>query len=112
MITTQIEYHDSIFIVLVGKNAQENWNIIEKSSQNDIWFHLGSELPSPHVVLQVPDNTKIPKMIILQCANICKLNSKYCNIKKVPIIYTQIKNIRKADKIGSVYTNKTTTIII
>lgn len=92
--------------IYVGENAQDNWNIIDISSQNDIWFHLDNK-PSSHVILCIPEsNNKINKQTILYCASICKQHSKFSNHKNIPIIYTEIKNISKGIDIGSVYTKK------
>ena len=38
------------FEIIVGSSSQENWDIIDDSCQNDIWFHL-ENLPSCHVIL-------------------------------------------------------------
>jgi len=115
MVKEILEYHDIIFEANVGKNAQENWDLISNASQNDIWFHLGSGMPSPHVILKIPNNfslKKIPKQVIYWCANLCKSNSKYSDIKKVTVIYTEIKNVSKGNTIGSVYTKKTSDLKI
>lgn len=115
MITKNIEYEDYVYKISIGKNAQENWDIISSASQNDIWFHLGKDMPSPHVILKIPNLfklKKIPNYITKQCALLCKIHSKYNNIKKVPIIYTEIKNVIKTNIVGSVYTSNTKTIII
>lgn len=94
--------------VFLGENAQDNWDIIDISSQNDIWFHLDDK-PSPHVVLKIPDNLKkkVHKQTILYCGMICKQYSKYDNHKNISIIYTEIKNVTKGKEIGSVFTKKT-----
>jgi predicted ribosome quality control (RQC) complex YloA/Tae2 family protein len=96
-------------IYIVGENAQDNWNLIDASSQNDLWFHLENH-PSSHVVLKMPNiknaEKKISKQSIIHCAVECKNYSKLKNTKKVSVIYTEIKNVTKADKPGSVYTKK------
>jgi len=112
MLSHLLEFDDSILEVKIGQNAQENWDIISNSSQNDIWFHLGCNLSSPHVVLKNPNRLKIPKRILSECAILCKNNSKYNNIKKIAVIYTEIKNVTKGDTVGSVHTKKTNEIII
>jgi predicted ribosome quality control (RQC) complex YloA/Tae2 family protein len=103
-------YNDELEIK-IGENAQDNWNIIDISSQNDLWFHLDNK-PSPHVILIVPKKIKVHKQTILYCGMICKNNSKYNNNKNVSIIYTEIKNITKGEDIGSVITKKTNKIFI
>jgi len=91
----------------IGENAQDNWNIIDQSKQNYLWFHL-DKLPSAHVILcssyaelkQKYKNGELkssPKNYINQAANYCKENSKYYTV-----IYTEIKNVSKGDTVGSV----------
>ena len=110
-----IDDNDIKYKIKVGKNKFENWNIIDEADQNDIWFHVESN-PSPHVVLHmISDNNilkNIPKKIIIECAILCKENSKYKNNQKVSIIYTQIKNIVKGEDVGSVITKKLEKIIV
>jgi predicted ribosome quality control (RQC) complex YloA/Tae2 family protein len=113
MITYDVEIDDVMYKIDVGKNAAENWDLISEASQSDVWFHLGKELPSPHVILHVPDGIKkLPKKIIKRCSVLCKEHSKYNNIKKVPIIYTKIHNVTKGNTVGSVYTKQTKSLVI
>ena len=35
--------------ILIGKNAKENWDIIDMAEPDDIWFHL-SYYPSCHLI--------------------------------------------------------------
>lgn len=114
MIIEYYECADIKYEITIGKNATENWNIISNSSQNDVWFHLEG-MASPHVVLKNYRNDKIkdiPKCVIIRCAYLCKENSKYKNIKKVTVIYTQIKNVSKGDTVGSVFTKNTSELVI
>jgi len=97
---------DLIYDIIIGKNAQENWNIIDNAKSDDWWFHI-DDFPSCHVILKTIENIKPSKKIINYCACLCKENSKLKNNKNVKIIYTQIKNIKKADIVGSVYTKNT-----
>jgi predicted ribosome quality control (RQC) complex YloA/Tae2 family protein len=97
--------------IKVGENAQENWDIISCSDQSDIWFHLYKN-PSPHVVLCTENNKKIAKTSIKYAASLCKEYSKLSNLKNVKVVYTYIKNVKKSDTIGSVYTSNTTIICV
>lgn len=115
MIATKI-YDNKInkeFEIFIGKNAQENWDIIDNASQSDIWFHLDN-FPSCHVVLKTDsfETKDFNKQTLIFCASLCKVNSKYANLKKIKVIYTKIHNIKKADKVGSVITTNTKTIEI
>jgi predicted ribosome quality control (RQC) complex YloA/Tae2 family protein len=99
----------------IGVSAQDNFDLIDASSPQDIWFHV-QDLPSCHVVVVMPENEKLDKnkmrTIIKQGAVICKKHSKYASHKNLPMIYTKIENIQKTDTIGSVVTTNTKTIII
>jgi len=98
--------------IYVGESAQENWDLIDQSNQNDIWFHLDKH-PSAHVVISIPKKVKkITKNTINYAATLCKDNSKLKYLKKVSVIYTEIKNVKKADKPGSVTTKNTTKILV
>lgn len=109
-----VEYEDgdgNMYTIVVGKNAQNNWDIIDDAEQNDIWFHVEGQ-PSCHVIIQVDDNKTIPKRVINFAAALCKENSKARFAKKAKIIYTQIKNVKKGTAVGSVKTSKTTQVIV
>jgi predicted ribosome quality control (RQC) complex YloA/Tae2 family protein len=105
--------HDkTIYTIRVGGSAEENWNLIDRSKQNDIWFHVDG-MPSCHVVLEMPDKNKPPnRSVIKYCAILCKNGSKSKDMNKVSIIYTKIKNVKKSDVTGSVTTKNTKVIKI
>ena len=109
----ELEYEDDIYKIIVGENAQDNFDIISISSQNDLWFHL-EHFSSPHVILQNPKNlkrNKMPKMAIYFALEACKKHSKFKTVtKKISFIYTEIKNIKKTNIIGQVISKKTTKI--
>ena len=88
---------------VVGKNAQENFEIIEDAEPHHIWFHVEG-MPSCHVIAKVsPDyNKKELVPIIKQGCVLCKIQSKYANRQKLPIVYTKIENVEKLEIVGSV----------
>lgn len=91
------------FEIIIGRSAKENWQIIDGSSENDVWFHL-DDYPSSHIILKT-ENTDIKdfnKQTLIHCASLCKEHSKYSNIKNISVIYTKIKNVNKSDTVGSV----------
>uniref|UniRef100_A0A6C0EBF0 NFACT RNA-binding domain-containing protein n=1 Tax=viral metagenome TaxID=1070528 RepID=A0A6C0EBF0_9ZZZZ len=102
-----IEQTETTYEIFCGQNAQENWDIISDSEQNDIWFHL-EDNPSPHVVLKTQGKKmcNIDKKIIYYCACVCKENSKFAKMNTVKMIYTEIKNVTKGEEVGSVHTKK------
>lgn len=99
----------------VGKNAQENFNIIENSNPNDIWFHIDN-YASCHVVASMPPDIDFDKKqlmyIIKQGAIICKQYSKYKSDKNVSIVYTCVKNVTMTDVVGTVNIQSSKTIKI
>ncbi len=100
-------FDNKIYKISIGENAKDNWNLIDSSCPNDIWFHT-SDYPSSHVVVSAP----IPKQVIIRCCCICKAHSKAKSIKNVEIIYTSIKNISKTNIVGQVTTKNVKSIKI
>lgn len=101
-------------IYKIGSNANDNFNIIDQSKLNDIWFHL-VDYPSVHIIAVIPSediNKKELKYIIKRGAVICKENSKHQNEKNLEITYTEISNISKTNIIGSVNISKSKKIKI
>lgn len=104
----RLEIYESVYdmceyTIRIGENAKDNWDIIDMSKQNDIWFHVSNH-PSCHVILDTtPNKGKQPhKSVLNYCAALCKEGSKVKDAKNIKIIYTEIKNIKKGDKVGAV----------
>ena len=97
----------------IGKNQNENFEVIDKGLENDLWFHA-AELSSCHVVCQVPTDIdkKELRYIITTGALLCKNNTnKLKSMKNVNILYTKIINVIKTDVPGCVITKDTKTIV-
>ena len=116
----------------IGKNAKNNFEIIDQSDPNDMWFHL-KDVSSCHVIAclkniqyttrddELPNfydinfddlDKKEKQQIITQGALLCKQYSKMKSVKNVDVIYTKIQDIQKTDVPGSVLTKNTKTIIV
>lgn len=103
--------------ISVGESARENWELIDTSKADDLWFHLGS-FPSSHVVIHGCENPSKP--LLVYAANLCKAHSKAKTFPAgvVKVIYTSICNVKKASRgvadesVGSVTAKKTKTIVI
>jgi len=89
----------------VGKNAQDNFDIIESANPDDIWFHIDDHA-SCHVIACLPNDISFQKKqlmyIIKQGAILCKQYSNYKSQKNVSIVYTPIKNVTMTNHTGSV----------
>ena len=114
-ITRYIDSVKADVMFTIGGNAQENFDIIDASKPNDLWFHLDG-LPSEHIVASIPEELTIDKKqlfkIATQGAVLCKQYSKYASQKNLPIIYTRIKDILKTEKIGCVIAQNQKIIVI
>jgi len=100
-------------IYWLGKNAEDNWDIIKKAESNWLWFHL-DKFPSGHVII-CKESSTITNDEIIYASNLCKSNSKYKLLKNLGIVYCEINNLNIGKEVGSVYFNsnkKTKKIII
>lgn len=99
-------------IFYIGKNQSENFEVIDKGTNDDLWFHA-ADISSCHVVCQVPldIDKKGLRYIIITGALLCKNNTnKLKTIKNVNIVYTKIRNVVKTDVPGCVITKDTKVI--
>lgn len=98
----------------IGQNAQDNFDIIDRSNSHDVWFHIHN-FPSAHIIAMIPDeiDKKQMKYIIKQGAILSKQHSKIASQKKISIIYTPVHNIIKLQPVGTVgFIDQTKTKII
>ena len=97
----------------IGKNQNDNFEVIDKGNSQDLWFHA-KDVSSCHVVCEVPENLNKKELtyIITAGALLCKNNTnKLKNFKNVEIIYTKIEHITKTKTPGCVLTENTKKII-
>lgn len=96
--------------ILVGQNANENWQILDNSAKEDLWFHL-ADYPSCYTIIQknvlehddIEENIRYYPEIVVVGATHCKNHSKYKDNKNIRIVYTKVKNLKKGKELGSVY---------
>ena len=88
--------------IVLGENSEENWELIEKfKNKNVYWLHLNS-FSSGHVIILT---NNISDSLLKYCGNICRRYSKYKNLKNIKICYTHISNIKKGKDKGEVMFN-------
>ena len=85
--------------ISIGKSARENDQLVRNSDQNYWWFHLKNH-PSPHVIAH---SDELNRTEIKRCAAAVVENSKLKNLRRVSVIYTQVKT---TDKSGTVELSK------
>ena len=82
-----VSVDDRNFVIQVGQNAKENWELIDEADDFDLWFHLDDK-PSGHVIIKENLNKKIkidvrndyfgyPRELITIGAEYCKSQSKH-----------------------------------
>ncbi len=85
---------DDGFMVLAGRNNNENDDITFKQSQrNDLWFHT-KDIHGAHVVLKV-EGKEPTENAIRQAASIAAFHSKGNASDNVPVDYTRIRYVKK-----------------
>lgn len=87
--------------IIIGKNENENEQIISNADPEDYWLHL-ADYPSPHIIVKNPTKKKIHRKILKQAAYQVKINSKYRNLKKVDVTVTKVKHLESTNKTGTV----------
>ena len=98
----------------IGQNKNENFSVIDKGDNSDLWFHA-KDYSSCHVVALIPNNIEKNeiKYIIKEGAKLCKNNTnKIKGLSNVEIIYTEIKNIKKTKTAGCVNVKNEKKVII
>jgi predicted ribosome quality control (RQC) complex YloA/Tae2 family protein len=103
------------FTYYIGENAKDNWNLLqnvkkELNGLNWIWFHLDN-FSSAYVVL-CATKKESTKQSIIRGAQLCKEHGKYRDVPKISVIYTEVKNVKRAEKVGQVTTCKTVKIVV
>jgi len=90
----------------IGKNASDNFEIIDLSQPEDIWIHANNT-SSCHVIAVIPEEAGFTKKqmmtIIKKGFSLCQqYTNKLINQKNTEFIYTKVKNIIKTEKNGEV----------
>lgn len=88
--------------ILIGNNDKENWEIIDNSEPDDLWFHL-LDYPSCHIVAQLKKN--ISELEINYIAQLVREYSpRFKNKNNLKVSYCSIKDVKKnKKKTGSVF---------
>ncbi|MGB2696401.1 MAG: NFACT family protein [Candidatus Zixiibacteriota bacterium] len=101
--------------ILVGKNSKENDHLTFRIARSyDFWFHT-QDVGGSHLVLRRENRNQQPSTkTLIQAAKIAAYFSQGRSSKKVPVIYTLAKHVRKPKKAkpGLVIVQKEKTIIV
>ena len=105
------------FVYWIGENAKDNWDILrtaKKQNMQWLWFHL-DKMSSAYVILcATKKELKKRRALsnIKKAAALCKEHGKYKELPSVGVIYTEVGNVKKGEKIGQVTTKKTTRVVV
>ena len=97
------------YIIKIGQNAHDNWDMLDQAKPSDIFFHLSS-FPSCYVILEYTQNEDSSPIIdhvydphmLNTCAKLCKENTKYKLLSNIKVSYCKISNVYKGDVPGEV----------
>ena len=88
----------------IGTNQAENFEVLDRGLENDLWFHANNE-PSCHIVAILPEGIERGdiRYIVKQGALLCKVNTnKLKSRQNVEFMYTEVKNVEKTSVPGTV----------
>ncbi len=82
------------FIIWCGKNNKQNDILTtKKANKDDLWLHT-HDIHGSHVII-FTDGKKVPDKTLEEAAVIAAYNSKGRNGSKIPVDYTEIRNVHK-----------------
>lgn len=84
------------FLIIAGRNAKENDELLRHYAKaSDMWFHT-RDYPGGYVFVRGKKDKSIPLDVMLDAANLAVLFSKGRNSGSVDLYYTQVKYLRRA----------------
>ena len=101
------------FIIWCGKNNKQNDILTtKKANKDDVWLHT-HDIHGSHVII-FTDGKKVSDKTLEEAAIIAAYNSKGRNGSKIPVDYTEIKNVHKPNgaKPGMLIFEKQKTIFV
>lgn len=99
------EIYQEKYSIEVGNNQYENDELVKKSSQKSLWFHLDG-VPSGHGILTSISGDKPSKDAIMYVASIIKANSKFKDMHRVRVQYIELSKVRRTNIPGKVILTK------
>jgi predicted ribosome quality control (RQC) complex YloA/Tae2 family protein len=83
------------WLVLVGRNNQENDRLTKSASANDIFFHVHG-CPGSHVILKSEGRSeKPPRSTLKEAASLAAYWSKARGARSAPVSYTDVRYVQK-----------------
>ena len=95
------EIYNNKYSIQVGGNQFENDELVKKSSQKSLWFHLDG-VPSGHGILTSIHDDKPTKDAIKYIASIVKQHSKLKDMHRIRVQYIELSKVRRTNVPGKV----------
>lgn len=108
------EFPFSSYMILVGKNSQNNDLLTMKhAAKNDIWLHARG-MAGSHVVIKTKSGQNVPTDVLEYAASLAAHFSKGRTDSLCPVIYTEKKYVRKIKgaPAGQVVVDKENTLLV
>jgi len=91
-----LEYIDNGWIIYVGRDANENDDLLRHHVRgDDLWLHT-RDFPGGYVFVKAQKNKTVPLDILLDAGNLAVYYSKARSNTKVDLYYTHVKYLRRA----------------
>lgn len=88
--------------VYIGRNKNENKQLLELSKSNDIWMHI-RDISSSHVIIKT-DKQSIPENVLKNAAQLC-VEFSVKNAGDYTVDYTKRKFVKPQEEANVFYTN-------
>jgi|UniRef100_A0A6C0JB82 predicted ribosome quality control (RQC) complex YloA/Tae2 family protein len=93
-------------VYFVGKNASDNWRILDESNPQDIWIHLHNS-PSCYVIIQHKKKRAISNADIETACKLCIQQSKIDeSCESQEFSYLRCKYVSKGNTVGQARLHK------
>lgn len=102
------------YTILIGRNNKQNDRLTLKTAQkDDLWLHT-KNIPGSHVIVRKKSGEEIPEAVIVRAAQHAAFHSKAKESPKVPVDYTEVKQVKKPNgaRPGMVIYFEQTTIMV
>lgn len=101
--------------IWVGRNNEQNDRLtMHLANGNDLWLHVGGGRPGSHVVVRLPKGKTASLETLLDAATLAVHFSKARGERRIDVVYTPKKHVRKPKGLpaGAVVPSHTKTITV
>lgn len=103
------------YAIWIGRNNEQNDRLtLRVANGNDLWLHVGGGRPGSHVIVRLPKQKTASLETLLDAATLAVHFSKARGERRIDVIYTHKKHVRKPKGLpaGAVVPSQTRTITV